>query len=1129
MKFTGIASLMLGSPFSGYGGNRGYGSSSNSPGYSANQQGYSSSPNYYQPQQGQDYGRQNGQSGGSCGANKLSSEFYKVFLGPDSEQINNYWKDLHPRPRDRYQPGTELGQDITNGKSKYGTLQQQHYGHHLLNGGKNPWVGKDSHTNYYKDSPRTGVVRRYDFTISRAVLAPDGYQRECIIINGQFPGPVIEANWGDTIEVQVHNNITAEGEGLTAEGVALHWHGFLQKGTNWDDGVPGVTKCPIAPGTSYTYRFQADLPGTTWYHSHYSAQWAAGIHGGIIVYGPDTEGRGGRGIGSGGFGSRRGNTGHGEMATTFGKETPEYDEDLGPILLSDWYHHDYFTVVEEALSTTSRGLVISDNALINGKNNFDCSRLQANDTTPCRSNAGLAKFLFQRGKRYRLRLVNTGAEAIHHYSIDEHTMTIIANDFVPVKPYQTKFVTLGVGQRTDVIVHADGNKDSYFMRTEMSKTCSLVTLNEAKAIIFYDRAGAPGVEPKSTPWIFPNSTTCLNDDLSLTEPIMKLAVPKPDVQVEYDISVKVNGSNITLWELGGISQRTNYNHPSLLQSMQGNFSYDPIWNVRDMGNNRSVRVVVNNKSPAAHPMHLHGFNMYILSSGAGPWDGTIVRANNPQRRDVQLLTGGGHMVMQFDAADNPGMWMFHCHIAWHASSGLLMQFVAGHEGIMRLNNGRGIPRKVEKVCSDWNAVFIHHYPAKLLSSYSTLISTHLLNFIVAEDTMASNSLTEQVSEARLFQQTTPIDALRSICSRETTRDNYPLAESIQDKIPVYRLSQYETTSPEQRARLQDEWYRVLLNGPGVFVTKALFKDDHLIDRVSRAFHSIIADEAKDKKRQNGDHFGTKNDRIWNALGKHGVADPASFIDYYSNPFLSLVASSWLGPGYRITAQVNNVKPGSKAQVCHRDYHLGFLSADRCAEFPRAVHVASQFLTLQGAVAHVDMPLSSGPTRLLPYSQTLAAGYLAYRRPEFVDFFQKHYVSLPLEKGDGLFFNPALFHAAGENQSEGGGADRLANLLQISSPFGKAMEAVDAVPLVDACWDMLLRRFDDQGESEEIRALIAAVADGYPFPTNLDRNTPGGESMAPESEQDLLWTCLRARQGKESTLERLEEHRRAGRA
>jgi FtsP/CotA-like multicopper oxidase with cupredoxin domain len=80
-----------------------------------------------------------------------------------------------------------------------------------------------------------------------------------ITINGQFPGPLIEANWGDWIEVKVTNQ-------LTDEGTSIHWHGILQKGTPWYDGVPSVSQCPIAPGQSFTYRFRADLYGSSWYH-----------------------------------------------------------------------------------------------------------------------------------------------------------------------------------------------------------------------------------------------------------------------------------------------------------------------------------------------------------------------------------------------------------------------------------------------------------------------------------------------------------------------------------------------------------------------------------------------------------------------------------------------------------------------------------------------------------------------------------------------------------------------------------------------------------------------------------------------------------------------------------------------
>lgn len=187
-----------------------------------------------------------------------------------------------------------------------------------------------------------------------------------------------------------------------------------------------------------------------------------------------------------------------------------------------------------------------------------------------------------------------------------------------------------------------------------------------------------------------------------------------------------------------------------------------------------------------------------------------------------------------------------------------------------------------------------------------------------------------------------------------------------------------------------------------------------------------------------------------------------------------------------------------------------------------MQVASQCLTLQGAVAHVDVPVESGPTRLLPFSQTFAEGYMAYRLPEFNEYFLDKYVALPLEQGDGLFFNPALFHAAGTNQSED--IHRLANLLQISSAFGKPMESIDAKPLVEAVWDELLDLFREAGSTAEVKAFVEAVGEGYAFPTNLDRNPPRNDSMAPKSEQDVIWECLQKGCNKEEASTALQEYR-----
>ncbi|HEY5842504.1 MAG TPA: phytanoyl-CoA dioxygenase family protein, partial [Mycobacterium sp.] len=212
----------------------------------------------------------------------------------------------------------------------------------------------------------------------------------------------------------------------------------------------------------------------------------------------------------------------------------------------------------------------------------------------------------------------------------------------------------------------------------------------------------------------------------------------------------------------------------------------------------------------------------------------------------------------------------------------------------------------------------------------------------------------------------------------------------------------------------------------------------------------------------------------------------------------------LGPRYQVTSQVNVVNPGGTAQVPHRDYHLGFVNADQLSSYPAHLHRMSAALTLQGAVAHCDMPLESGPTMLLPYSQRFAAGYLAFYQPEFIEYFAEHHVQTPLRKGDAVFFNPALYHGAGTNTS----ADirRMANLLQVSSPFGRAMESLDRTAMVRAVYPALRTMQDAGRPAHEVLNAVVATAEGYPFPTNLDCDQPIG-SLAPPSQVDLVLEAL----------------------
>jgi len=346
--------------------------------------------------------------------------------------------------------------------------------------------------------------------------------------------------------------------------------------------------------------------------------------------------------------------------------------------------------------------------------------------------------------------------------------------------------------------------------------------------------------------------------------------------------------------------------------------------------------------------------------------------------------------------------------------------------------------------------------------------------------------------------------LIEVVSEKTDLAGYPRASAVDRSVLIYDSARLraELSGPEGRRRsVQAELARALHDGPGIVVFAGAFADLGVVDRATEEFRAIIADQHAAGGAA-GDHFAAagQNDRIWNALEKLALRAPDVFAAYYANDIIAAVCQAWLGPGYQLTSQVNVVNPGGGAQTAHRDYHLGFLAGEQAARFPAHVHRLSPVLTLQGAVAHSDMPAETGPTMYLPHSQKYLPGYLAFRRPEFREYFDGHYVQLPLGPGDAVFFNPALFHAAGANRTAG--VRRMANLLQVSSAFGRAMEAVDRGRMSAALFPAL-RAMRDAGTAPSLIAnVIAACAEGYPFPTNLDLDQPVG-GLAPVTQAEIL--------------------------
>jgi ectoine hydroxylase-related dioxygenase (phytanoyl-CoA dioxygenase family) len=354
------------------------------------------------------------------------------------------------------------------------------------------------------------------------------------------------------------------------------------------------------------------------------------------------------------------------------------------------------------------------------------------------------------------------------------------------------------------------------------------------------------------------------------------------------------------------------------------------------------------------------------------------------------------------------------------------------------------------------------------------------------------------------------ETFRQIVGQTTNPADTPHASQVMHNIPIYDGASVDASAgdPATRQALMEEWAHVFAQGAGIIVIRQGLADHAVIDRASAVFDQIIANE-KQAAKGGGDHFAKPgaNDRIWNSLEKHCLADPANFAAYFSSHSIALAAEAWLGPASQMTAQVNRVNPGGAAQTPHRDYHLGFMSAARMAQFPAHIHAVSPTLTLQGAVAHCDMPVETGPTMLLPFSQQFYEGYLAFSRPEFQAYFAANYVQLPLHKGDLVFFNPAVMHGAGTNQTTD--RFRMVNLLQVSSAFGRAMETVNRTRMLRALYPALRL-----ARGLNLANVIVASAEGYPFPTNLDSNPPAG-GLALKTQADFLREALAQDQGEDA--------------
>lgn len=300
---------------------------------------------------------------------------------------------------------------------------------------------------------------------------------------------------------------------------------------------------------------------------------------------------------------------------------------------------------------------------------------------------------------------------------------------------------------------------------------------------------------------------------------------------------------------------------------------------------------------------------------------------------------------------------------------------------------------------------------------------------------------------------------------------------ITKNIPIFNSSNLNPIKNKEIIqnidKIKYEINKILVNGPGILVVKDLVTKN-TISEVNKKIDSI----AKNQNATKNDHF-SNNIRIWNFYEKFCILSPQLFVNYFKNPIFDIVFQSFLGPKYQVSSQINIVKPNSKAQQFHRDYHLGLMTYEEALKFPQNIHTSSKNLSLQCLIAHTNINSINGSTKLIPYSQNKIDGYLDIHSNEEIEKCEEHAVQLNLDKGDVLFFNPAVYHAAGDNQSN---KDRIGNILQINSAFSIPMELVNQ-ELIKERLSKILTKLNLH--EYELSAINEMVFNNYNYPKNLD--------------------------------------------
>ncbi|KAJ5596865.1 multicopper oxidase-domain-containing protein [Penicillium hetheringtonii] len=534
---------------------------------------------------------------------------------------------------------------------------------------------------------RPPVTHHLDWRVTTGNRNPDGVLKQVFLINGEALAhkitrlssgrPTVEARSGDTLIITVTN-------ALHEQPIALHWHGLHV--ANAVDGAAAVSQCPIPPGTRYVYNVSIpeDQSGTFWYHAHSGLSRQDGLFGGLVVHAPVSKSTV-RGL------MERGRN----DAYRYG-----YDKEL-LLLIGDWYHLPAEDVLAWYQDPGNFGNEpVPDSLLINGVGHFNCDMAVPARPVDCEPHETITSFLdLDPHASYRIRVVNTGALGGFTLVFDQESLELLQVDSVDVeRPMDEDINTAGIlypGQRMDFVLRPPTGKE-----TSMS---SMTVKLDQGCFKYMNHALTPDqtfpIHYQNTSTATDESVSSIRNSINLEEipssasVLAKLADKADETHVVYTKIQKMarlrnmpfGFFNMTIWKPQSDPQVPLIALPrEKWDSNQFSITTGPgpAW----------VDLVVNNLDEGPHPFHMHGHHFYILAThestfGWGsynPFEDDIPTGFDPQTdpakpydlsraslRDTVQIPSRGYAVLRFKA-DNPGVWLFHCHILWHFATGMAM-------------------------------------------------------------------------------------------------------------------------------------------------------------------------------------------------------------------------------------------------------------------------------------------------------------------------------------------------------------------------------------------------------------------------------------------------------------------------